>query len=231
MSLSDAVGRFRTLGEMKKPGDPGTDKAQSKINKAAWKKMSPKQKKKYTGDTPMPSHKEDRDEDTGPIDFDNVPVKSIATELAEAESANDERDLAFAKSMLLDREGLHESVRRQLLGERAEQEEADSRRLPLGFASDLAKFRGSKAKPQTEAAAPRRKLRGAFPGPQLPARAASMTTGAFLTEDTPAEPRRKRKRNKRRRSRAAVPIDEAAREEMANFDPTRLKYPKELIGR
>jgi hypothetical protein len=33
-----------------------TDKEQSKINKAAWKKMSPKEKSKYTGDNPMPSH-------------------------------------------------------------------------------------------------------------------------------------------------------------------------------
>jgi len=227
MSLSDAVGRFRGMSEgkaAKKPGDPGTDKAQSKINKAAWAKMSPEQKKKYTGDTPMPSHQEDLDEE---INFDDVPVKSIATELAEEQSSNDERDLAFAKSMLLDRVGLHESVRRQLRDEHEEQEEADPRRLPRGFADNLT------GKVQAEAvAAPapaKTGIRNAYPGPQIPDQGAPMSTGAFVSEDAPAPAAPATPKRKRRP--AATADQAAAQEEMANFDPTKIRYPKELIGR
>jgi len=47
------------------------------------------------------------------------------------------------------------------------------------------------------------------------------STGAFIGEAAPPDPRR-----------ARAPVDEqAAQAEMANFDPTKLKYPKELIGR
>ena len=254
--MGEAIGRFRRMNEAgktaKKPGDPCTDKAQEKENKAAWEKMSPEEKKKYAGDKPMPSHGKCED-----IDFDRPPVESIFTEQARLLSENDERDIAFAKSMLLDRVGLHRSVR-QRLGEEEQDEEEEEQVSGARFGPhDLTRRAQNEANIAAKGGGSKSSFRGAYPGPQLPPEdeeamagvrgpgygrdgrervdvrteaesaiaAGGMSTGALIVEEDAPRSRRRG----RRRDRDNGPVTEDAHD--PNFDPTKLRYPEELIGR